>query len=174
MVVWTILGHFGPVHFPTVPWPFPRFTLVNMPILGRNRLRVGLRSAQKLSHEKCLLLFASTSLSSQLSGTEENNELCQLKLVCRQPTPPVLVPRNASLPGSMEREIGPCQPIGGSRQGDIEAGPHDPPLATRSIKSRGAALLAPWSFFAYSLAFLLTVHRGAQTHFPTVSKNLQL
>ena len=26
MVVWTILGHFGPVYFPTVLWPLPRYS----------------------------------------------------------------------------------------------------------------------------------------------------
>ena len=25
MVVWDHLDHFGPVHFPTVPWPLPTF-----------------------------------------------------------------------------------------------------------------------------------------------------
>ena len=32
MVVWTILGNFGPVHFPTVPRPFPNGSLKRRPL----------------------------------------------------------------------------------------------------------------------------------------------
>ena len=35
MVVWTILDHFGPVHFPTVPRPFPK---IQAPAISRVKL----------------------------------------------------------------------------------------------------------------------------------------